>query len=290
MINSVEDYRELVLKELFKGKVFSNSWKKWRPELVKLTNDFKDAKKIFELGSELQKIFKTSSDGTRSQASVSGAGAAWEGLVCWYLNIIFAGTTAVAIKQKKALIPTSVSDAATITYANDQTNTESDLLVLVFPNNFSFPKDTLKIRDADSAISLSDMELGIVQCKTNWNDNAQIPMLWDMVYRSSGFKDNNISIGRNGHTISHFKRFTYSFVTVPTIKKELSPSSMSVKRVKGLSGGNYWGRHTKNGVAASLNEIFNRNFKSAFGKKTILGSIQDGIAGGLKKFVPTLDT
>ena len=36
-----------------------------------------------------------------------------------------------------------------------------------------------------------------LQCKTNWNDNAQVPMLWDIIY-SSNEKLNNISVGING--------------------------------------------------------------------------------------------
>ena len=60
-------------------------------------------------------------------------------------------------------------------------------------------------------------EIGIIQCKTNWNDNAQVPMLWDMIYSAGGFRGRNITIGRNGYNIQNAQSFTYSFVTVPSI-------------------------------------------------------------------------
>ena len=36
------------------------------------------------------------------------------------------------------------------------------------------------------------IEINVIQCKTNWNDNAQIPMLWDMIYKVKYFDNNNI--------------------------------------------------------------------------------------------------
>ena len=39
-----------------------------------------------------------------------------------------------------------------------------------------------KVMDALCEKHFTSLEIHIIQCKTNWNDNAQIPMLWDMVY------------------------------------------------------------------------------------------------------------
>lgn len=76
----------------------------------------------------------------------------------------------------------------------------------------------------------------------------------------------NISIGRNGYSISTVSRFTYSFVSVPTIsidvKSKLNPNSTCVRRVFPLSGSNYWGEPTKSGVANSLKEMLQRNLAS----------------------------
>ncbi len=165
-----------------------------------------------------------------------------------------------------------------INYGSDQTNTESDLIVIVFPDSFSFPPLGVKFSDLSALIEpkIATFELGVIQCKTNWNDNAQVPMLWDMIYRAKGFNDHSISIGRNGSSIYDLRKFTYSFVTVPTQKDPYKATDMAVKRVRNLSGGNYWGKPSQNGVAMNVCEIFNRNFRSAF-DKAILASISEAI-------------
>jgi len=80
-------------------------------------------------------------------------------------------------------------------------NTESYLSVIVFPNDGIFTEDvsdnTSLINEIESIVPIQkhgkfnckeiidvllnihihEFELGIIQCKTNWNDNAQIPML-----------------------------------------------------------------------------------------------------------------
>ncbi len=120
--------------------------------------------------------------------------------------------------------------------------------------------------------------IGIIQCKTNWNDNAQIPMLWDMIYSAGGFRGRQISVGVNNYSIQSLDSFTYSFVTVPSNKlSNFKPNSVSVKRVKGLSGGNYWGRITEQGIARSVKEIFN-NYNSGFDNKNIRTTLKNAVS------------
>ena len=277
---SVEDYRGKVIADLYKMKTFQAAWEVWEPQIEAFTDNMSDAQKIYQLGGKLSELFASTGEAGRGQGTLSSAGAAWEALICWYLNVVFSGTRGIAVKQKKALIPACVSDAATINYGTDQTNTESDLVVIIFPEGFDFPvKGGIGPLSDSISSKLHLFELGIIQCKTNWNDNAQIPMLWDMVYRAKGFKDHSVSIGRNSHSIQDMKAFSYSFVTVPTQKDPYKSTDMAVKRVRALSGGNYWGKPTTSGVALSVSEIFSKNFKSAF-EKPIVQSIQDAISVG----------
>lgn len=287
MPNTIPDlYRQLSVGALFATPTMRASWPAWQTEIRRILGQNYSENELLNLGDHLSSIFRTTGGQGRGQAEVSGGGAAWECLVCWYLNLCTAGSRIVAVK-KNSLVPKSVRDAMTVNYGNFACNTESDITVIVFPDRVEYNADvsTLQVTDASNSImavrtrngSLSphvldrladhhnaQFEIGIVQCKTNWNDNAQIPMLWDMIYSAGGFPGRNISIGRNGYNIQACRRFTYSFVTVPTQNSPFSPNGTPVKRVTNLSGGNYWGNPTQQNVARSIKEIFNNNFRGGY--------------------------
>lgn len=285
--NICEYLREKSVEELFKTNTFSQSWTVWKGILEEKV-PYLTGSNIIDLGDILSDTFRLTSSEGRSQSSVSGAGNAWESLVCWYLNLCLIGTRTVVIKQKKALVPQPIRTAITVNYGTFPSNTESDLIAITFPEkseytnmdkfqvsirnnqgleisttkrnrtfNYSEIINTLVERD------FTECEVGIIQCKTNWNDNAQIPMLWDMIYSSKGF-NNSISVGDSSFAIKNLKKFTYSFVTVPTVDlKKIKSDSTCVKRVQNISGGNYWGHSSLTSVASSIKGIFGRNFSAA---------------------------
>lgn len=287
--NIVEKLREEAIKSLFDAKGFADAWPTWRDKINDLAPN-RSANQIFDLGDYLKDIFYTTNmskvrtDGVRSQSEVSSGGANWEALVCWYLNLCCIGRRSVVIKHNKNLIPDSISNAITVNYGTFISNTESDLIAITFPDKpeYNMDKDKINIRDeagnpiqikhngkmgynlkevlnALTAGHFSEIEIHIIQCKTNWNDNAQIPMLWDMIYSADHFKT-NITVGREGYSVSNAKLFTYAFATVPTVRTEnLKRSSMAVLRVSNLSGGNYWGMKSVSGIAASMKEMLGRN-------------------------------
>jgi len=240
---------------------------------------------IINLGDHLSDIFRSTGGEGRNQAQLSGGGTAWESLVCWYINLCTVGSKTVAIR-KMSLVPKPIQDAITVNYGNFACNTESDITVIIFPDlpdynidldllhitnngihfeNFIRGKFNRAISDYLAARDFDNYEIGVIQCKTNWNDNAQIPMLWDMIYSANGFRGRNITIGRDGFNIHDAANFTYSFVTVPSNQKaNYNSESVCVKRVTNLSGGNYWGRPTESHVARSLKEIFTNNYQSGY--------------------------
>ena len=62
-----------------------------------------------------------------------------------------------------------------------------------------------------------------------------------------------------------FSSFSYAFSTVPTVKKEkFKKETLAVLRVKNLSGGNYWGHPTDNGIAKCINELPMNHFSDEF--------------------------
>jgi hypothetical protein len=132
----------------------------------------------------------------------------------------------------------------------------------------------------------ADVAVTVVQCKTNWNENAQIPMLWDMVYNTKDFRDPRIEVGIKSRNLSDLKWFAYAFVTVPTNRLELyKPTTLAVRRVHELSGGNYWGRETKSGVARSVQEIF-AGARIGPGNGKRLRRSLDAVVGSLSTMYP----
>lgn len=303
--NIIEKLREEAVERLFATNGFRTVWPTWKKVIHEKTPSV-TPKQIIDLGDHLKEIFySTNTNLSRTQSDVSGGGANWEALVCWYLNLCCIGRRTVIIKHHKSLIPTPISNAITVNYGNFSSNTESDLIAITFPDKeeYSINKDDIAIKDENnipvkvynrkkynthnilnalSARDFSDIEIHIIQCKTNWNDNAQIPMLWDMIYSSMAFRT-DITIGREGYNMNNARLFSYSFATVPTVKPEkITRSSVCVSRVRNLSGGNYWGRPSEEGIASSMKEMLNRNLAS--GSKL---SHLDTLSLGICELMPT---
>ena len=308
--NIIEYARELSVNQLFKANGFNTVWDIWKSEIKnKYLSDIPTEHQIHELGDHLRDIFRTTGQAGRSQSDVSGGGANWEALVCWYLNLCLIGRRTFVIKHHNSLIPDPVKKAITVNYGSFPSNTESDLIAITFPNkeDYTIDKDLICVNDVNqnevrtrvgssynflpvlSALVSRDfpeVEIHIIQCKTNWNDNAQIPMLWDAVYSANNFR-NGIHVGSDGYSIHDAARFSYSFVTVPSNQLEkggneqYKPTSTAVLRVKNLSGGNYWGTSSKAGVASSVKELVERNLKSGHAQ---------GILSTIKQALPDLGT
>lgn len=269
----IERLRKEVTSDLMCLETIKKVWPIWKPEINKHVSRSRAVtpKEIRNLGGQLFDIFKATSSGSRGQNDVSAGGVAWEALVCWYLNLCLLGSNTVVIKSKRKHIPSPISDCITVMYGSSPSNTESDLLAITFPD------DPFLSRSFDGSFSalmeeletivttkFSDTELTVIQCKTNWNDNAQIPMLWDLIYSSTGFNNTTATVGRNNYVCSKLKYFSYAFATVPTVNPEkIKSSSVCVLRVSNLSGGNYWGLPSKTGVAMNLYEMINKNFKTS---------------------------
>jgi hypothetical protein len=276
-MRTVDKFRLDILNQVAGVKSLSDSWGKFGAQIDSAIGLNPNAHQIFSLGENLSSIFTSNSVAGRSQSKLAGGGAAWECLVTWYLNLIFWGTDVVATRQNKKFIPQVFYDAFGVSIANFKTNTESDIVVYSIPDIDNLQK--LKLTDINELIAsnIKNVDTSIVQCKTNWNDNAQIPMLWDLIYNSNNFRIPNVSVGTNGVSPTSFRHFSYAFFTVPTTKKPITPSKVQVLRVANLTGGNYWGKPTEKGVALSINNFFGRNFANHF-----IGAVQTHITNQIK--------
>ena len=291
-MNIIEVLRRNSLESIFSTNTVQGCWPIWSEAIKELLGENPRAEDLLNLGNHLSAIF-TSTGGTgRGQGEVSAGGTAWESLVAWYVNLCTAGTRAVAIK-KMSLVPSPIQDAITVNYGNFSCNTESDITVIIFPDKPVFTesaasqgllngKGQIDYAALNQAVAdcFSDFSIGIIQCKTNWNDNAQVPMLWDMIYSAGGFRNRNITIGRNSFSIQKCAYFSYSFITVPSnVRTVYKANSVAVKRVTNLSGGNYWGKESKEHVARSIKEIFANNYLDGYNR-----SILEDINSNLSEF------
>ncbi len=257
-------FKTRYLQQLAAVRSFSDSYKVWEPNIRTILGDKIDGQSLFNLGDQLSEIFRTTGGEGRTQGSLSGGGAAWECLVCWYLNLIFWNTPIFVARQNRHFVPSVINDSICVTISNTQTNTESDIVIFSVPEVEYLHGSALDDLNNHLVERIGDAELCVLQCKTNWNDNAQIPMLWDMIYNSSTFRIPYVSVGRNGVNPSSYRQFSYAFVTVPSNQGVYRAMNTSVLRVKGLTGGNYWGKPTEQNVAASIKELAGRRFPTVF--------------------------
>lgn len=253
--------RGVVTRLLGLGSV-SRSWPVWRGLINEELGPEPSVDAVLRLADSLGPIFGSTGQKGRGQGELSGGGAAWESLVAWYLNLVTVGTRSITMKRASD-VPQSIRDALSVKFGPNVTNSEADLVAVTLPGSgypYSIPDESI-----DSTLALSafchkhfqKLNVAVIQCKTNWNDNAQIPMLWDMIYSAQDFPGRNIMVGENAFSLRKTASFKYAFVTVPTTKMDkIKPNSTAVLRVSGLSGRNYWGHPSKQGVAESLKEIF----------------------------------
>lgn len=267
MPNLAEQLRSLALHDLELIKSYKAGWS-GRSTLFEsiLEKGPVTRSNILALGDHLSDAFRSGGANDRSQGSLSNAGAVWEALVVWYLNLCLAGTHAVCIRSGK-LIPKSMCDALSVCFESSVLRSEPDVVVVSCEQLLIVPPQNSRNKAIESAAEIVEANFASaglinIQCKTNWNDNAQIPMLWNMLYnqaRKGAVVPNGFTIGTNGHTLSGLGHFGYAFVTVPTQKKApngYKPQSVEVLRAKTMTAGNYWGYPSKNGVCMSLREFF----------------------------------
>lgn len=282
MYNTIpEILRKEAVNNIFGTNTMQVCWKTWKGIIQGILGANFTENDIINLGDHLSDIFNSTNNGSRTQGDVSSGGTAWESLVCWYINLCSIGSRTVALRRM-SIVPKPIQDSITVNYGNFSCNTESDITIIVFPDLPSYKNDItattlasdnkpiLKndkirqiVKDELAARDFSQYEIGIVQCKTNWNDNAQIPMLWDMIYAADKFKRSNLTVGKNNFSIRNTRLFTYAFVTVPSNAiSQYKSDCVAVKRITNLSGGNYWGRPSKQNIAKSIKEIFANNYQS----------------------------
>jgi len=264
-VSFIKEYKIEYLNRLNSVNSFKESWNVWGNHISTLLND-PSGQDILNIGDKLSEIYKLNDSVGRGQGSLSAAGASWECLVMWYLNLIYWNTNTIITTTNKQYVPKCIRDVLTVTISNTQTNTESDIVVFSVPEDNLLDKTKVSVKYLNDHIltRLGKTNLMNLQCKTNWNENSQIPMLWDMIYNSRSSL-HYVSVGTEGVNPNSLESFCYGFVTVPTNNKDkIKRTSISVLRVKNLTGGNYWGHPSSEDIASSIKELPNRFVPEVF--------------------------
>jgi len=265
-VNLIEDLRSCVVNH--EHRKLSSDWEQRRLKLVEgFRNPFQPTQQeLLGMGDRLSAAFRLDSMiRDRSQGTLSGGGNVWQALICHYLNVCLAGTDAIALTA--SFVPSSIKAALKISYTGSAAvNADLDVMVVVAPSASAQTsgRNPKRIFSEFVEARFSDCSVVVIQAKTNWNDNAQIPMLWNFIYNLAWrgqIPRNGFSVGSGSWHLSELKSFSYAFVTVPTNPIEkFNPQSMPVLRVATMSGGAYWGRPTRNGVIQSITEFFAKNY------------------------------
>jgi hypothetical protein len=229
------------------------------------------ARDLVGLGAYLGEAHRAPAVPGRGQADVSRSGAAWHGLVTYYLNLVFAGTDAVAVTAP--FCPSSVKDSMKVSYGGTSVRGDLDVVLLVLPGASTRPEPTAADVDVRRRRAKGQYQLlfngsfntayvALLALKTNWNDAVQSVMLWNLLYTlraAGGTLPPGLSIGSGGFSLDQLAGFSNAFITVPTNNlSNYTATSMSVQRMRAMSGGYYWGYPTRPGVCSNIAEFLDR--------------------------------
>jgi len=299
----IEEFRAKVISDIMSMPNMAYSWAHFRSCLGShVSHPAPTPAELFSLGDQLSAAFRSNRLPTKAgstttqakeQSEASAGGSVWEGLIVWYLNLCLAGSRSVAIK-KNSHLPNTVRESLKVIISGGISLTEPDVLVLTFDDPrvddpIPLAKNGAPIRTSPIKLLQTLIDSSVladasyrkkvtvinIQCKTNWNDSIQTPMLWNLLYASarhlSGssssavlpiLKANSITFGDGGNYIKDLGGYAYGFVTVPTNEKGASAytsTSTPVIRARSFTAGHYWGKASKPHICTSVKEFFNSN-------------------------------
>ena len=289
-ISNVDKFRIEILEREWGVTSFRKNHEHYKTQWEKALGPEPESKDVKRLGENLRIVMK-SLGGDRTNAGVAAAGSAFECMVSWYLNLLLWGTP-IIVGKKHSKLPKVFSDISTVNIDGKKSNSETDLIAFSIPDSEYFVGSSTELNQHLER-RIKNVDLTIIQTKTNWNDNSQIPMLWNMIYNVAEFRVPNISIGINGFTPLSLNELRYAFVTLPSQRDDMlssyKPSSMAVKRVKTLTGGNFWCCPPKDDVVSALHEFPTRNFSRQI-SQTSKGNLWGHVQNNLEEIPSLLDS
>jgi hypothetical protein len=268
--NLAEQYRSEALRRIFNLKSFTKDWPARKAQILSTLGPPAGwtAKSVVRLGDDMRDLFRLGAPppgSGRTQSALASAGTVWEALVTYYLNLGYAGTDAVAIRETE--VPECVTDALSVWSGANRLAADVDAMVLYIPGFSKLPPAKSRVamkRQVEElfATRFHEATVVILACKTSWADSIQTPMLWSLLYRLRRDRvviPGGFPIGSGVHSLDGLAGFSYTFVTVPSQDPaDFTAGGFPALRAQTMSGGHHWGLKTKNTVAPSLAEFYAR--------------------------------
>jgi hypothetical protein len=277
----IESLRAQVTNHSLKRKKwFQKHWRTVRPQLLKHLHSPITHSTIIALGSQLGEIFSSQGDRRAGDALTTSeanrikatAGYGWEDLICYYINLVYLSTNAIALTKK--YVPGLIKELLAVNFSGTNIDADIDLVIVCNSEWGSLPapahasdKVTLKHVESHLHQTLDKTALILVQAKTNWNDTMQSAVLWNIVYKAAttvGLDKMGLTVGRSdSHLLKELGYFGYSLITVPSNKSafNFNRDNVPVRRAHTMSAGHYWGYEGKSGIADSISSLFGKGYQ-----------------------------
>jgi hypothetical protein len=274
-MNLVERFRGYVVDHALTRSSFEPSWPV-RREILKdaLPTPPTSARQLVDIGDRMAAAQRMTTAagaaaGGRGQSSVTVAGTSWMVLVAYYLNVVYAGTDAVAVSRATA--PQSIKSAMKVSYGGASVEGDLDVALIVLPDASRRGEPLLVGSDTAQRAAARDeyrqlFDAGftnayvcLIACKTNWNDSVQSAMLWNLLYSlraAGGTLPGGLSIGSGGYSLDRLAGFTNALATVPSNNPTgFTTTGMPVQRARTMTGGYYWGYPRKAHVVENIKSM-----------------------------------
>ncbi len=269
----INEIKKNYLRSLFISS-FNEPWSIWSSKIRNNLGDDYSCEDIFNIIEDLDDTLFPDTRETelrRGQKELSVIGNAFKTLNIWFLNLLFWDTPVIVMKQSKQYTPKVIRDCITVDISKMHISSDKNILIFNIPN-YKLLKNIDNLNDHIKEY-ISNVELVMIQSKTNWSDTVKEAMLWDIIYSADGLPD-HVNVGINNLSPKNLYSFKYGFSTWPTGGgNQIEPNSMPVRRVENLSGGNFWLKKTKQDVASNIKELPNRHF-SRYYPKGVLSHIK----------------
>jgi hypothetical protein len=238
----------------------------YAPEIKQLLGPSPQGQDVLRLGEHLSAIFRSGASTPKGGPSAS---TAWEMLGVMYMNMVLHGTQFICATNVSANIPESIRRSMDLVVQGGRTNGGGGVVTFSVPESTRWDRTShLKAMEQSIGNDPEQVQVAVVEFRTRFSDNAQIPMLWDWLYtliKPEDIIEQGYRVGSRGLSPMSFGNFSYSFVTVPTnTTAPVTADALPAVRLSTLSGGAYWGKPTLDGVAMSCAEFFTTSLKDPF--------------------------